>query len=61
VAAAKDRGYEILLMDAPVDSFIGFSDARWNCHLPLVDSDTIDKLIDKVKPCFKSRRTGKCS
>jgi molecular chaperone HtpG len=28
VAAAKDRGYEILLMDAPVDSFIGFSDAR---------------------------------
>jgi molecular chaperone HtpG len=49
VAAAKDRGYEILLMDAPVDShFIGFLEQKIeNCHFTRVDADTIDKLIDK--------------
>ncbi|MEO5673846.1 MAG: molecular chaperone HtpG [Chitinophagales bacterium] len=49
IAAAKDRGYEILLMDAPVDShFIGFLEhKREKIQFTRVDAETIDKLIDK--------------
>lgn len=49
IAAAKDRGYEILLMDAIADShFISFLEHKLeNSRFIRVDADTIDKLIDK--------------
>ena len=49
IAAAKDRGYEVLLMDAAVDShFISFLEHKLeNSRFVRVDADTIDKLVDK--------------
>lgn len=49
ITAAKDRGYEVLLMDAAVDShFISFLEHKLeNSRFVRVDADTIDKLIDK--------------
>jgi molecular chaperone HtpG len=49
IASATDRGYDVLLMDSPVDAhFINFLEHKQNDSLFLrVDSNTIDKLIDK--------------
>lgn len=49
VASAKDRGYEVLLMDSPVDAhFIGMLEQKLNdASFARVDADIIDKLVDK--------------
>jgi molecular chaperone HtpG len=46
---AKSRGYDVLLMDSPIDShFIDFMERKnENTAFVRVDSDTIDKLINK--------------
>ncbi|MCY7409814.1 MAG: molecular chaperone HtpG, partial [Chitinophagales bacterium] len=52
LAASKERGYEILLMDHPIDShFIGFIEQKLeNSTFTRIDSEIIDKLIDKGDP-----------
>lgn len=49
VESAKNRGYEVLNMDGPLDNhFIGFLESKWeNTKFARVDADSIDKLIDK--------------
>ena len=51
IAAAKDRGYEILKLDATLDShFINLLEQKMvdkNIHFKRVDAETLDKLIDK--------------
>lgn len=49
VLAAKDRGYEVLQLDSPIDShFIGFLEQKFeNASFSRVDADIIDKLVDK--------------
>lgn len=49
VAAAKERGYEVLWMDSPFDShFISLLEHKLtDASFARVDSDTIDKLVDK--------------
>ncbi|MBA2421593.1 MAG: hypothetical protein H0V61_00005 [Chitinophagales bacterium] len=49
VTAAKGRDYEVLWMDSPVDAhFIGLLERKLtDATFSRVDSDTIDKLVDK--------------
>ncbi|MGB3075861.1 MAG: molecular chaperone HtpG [Chitinophagales bacterium] len=49
VAAAKERGFEVLQMDSPVDAhFIGMLEQKLEeTTFARVDADIIDKLIDK--------------
>ncbi|MEO6169234.1 MAG: molecular chaperone HtpG [Chitinophagales bacterium] len=49
VVAAKDRGYEVLSMDSPVDAhFIGMLEQKLaDASFARVDADIIDKLVDK--------------
>ena len=46
---AKDKGYEIMLLDSPIISHLiqKFESKMENCSFVRVDSDTIDKLIKK--------------
>lgn len=49
VAGAKERGYEVLSMDSPVDAhFIGMLEQKLtDASFARVDADIIDKLVDK--------------
>ncbi len=49
IEAAKERGYDVLLMDGPFDShFINHLEMKLeNCSFARVDADTIEKLIKK--------------
>lgn len=49
IATAKDRGYDVLVMDSPLDAhFINHIEAKLeNTSFVRVDADTIDKLIKK--------------
>lgn len=49
IEVAKDRGYDVLVMDSPIDAhFINFIEQKIeNTSLVRVDADTIDKLIKK--------------
>lgn len=49
IQSAKDRGYDVLVMDSPLDNhFINMLEQKFDkCHFARVDSDTIDKLIQK--------------
>ena len=51
IAAAKDRGYEVLKLDATLDShFINLLEQKMadkNISFKRVDAETLDKLIDK--------------
>ncbi len=49
VAAANERGYEVLYMDSPVDAhFIGLPEQKLtDTTFARVDADILDKLIDK--------------
>ena len=49
VEKAKERGYEVLVMDSPIDAhFIDFMERKnADTSFVRVDSDTIDKLINK--------------
>lgn len=49
IQGAKDRGYDVLLMDSPLDShFINLMEQKFEkSHFSRVDSDTLDKLIAK--------------
>lgn len=52
IASAKDRGYDVLVMDSMIDPhFINFLESKLeNTSFVRVDSDTIDKLIRKDEP-----------
>lgn len=52
IATAKDRGYDVLVMDSMIDPhFINFLESKLeNSQFVRVDSDTIDKLIKKDEP-----------
>ena len=52
VDLAKDRGYDVLLMDTPIDShFVNLLESELeNSSFVRVDSDVIDKLINKEDP-----------
>ena len=55
IEAAKNRGYDVLLMDCQLDShFVNLLEAKIeNARFARVDSDSIDNLIpkeDKIKP-----------
>ena len=55
IEAAKNRGYDVLLMDCQLDShFVNLLEAKMeNVKFARVDSDSIDNLIckeDKIKP-----------
>ena len=49
IQAAKDRGYDVLVMDSPLSAhFVGKLEQKLeNVSFVRVDSDTIDKLINK--------------
>jgi len=49
INSAKERGYDILLMDSPIDShFINFLESKFEkTSFSRVDADVIDKLIKK--------------
>ncbi|MBK9480061.1 MAG: molecular chaperone HtpG [Bacteroidetes bacterium] len=49
VETAKERGYDVLVMDGPFDShFVNHLEMKLqNCSFVRVDADTIDKLIKK--------------
>lgn len=49
ISAAKDRGYDILVMDGPIDNhFVNTIEQKFeNCQFARVDADIIDKLIVK--------------
>jgi molecular chaperone HtpG len=49
ITAAKERGYDILLMDGPLDNhFINALESRFEkCHFRRVDSEVAEKLIVK--------------
>lgn len=49
IASAKDRGYDVLVMDGPFDAhFINHLESKLNdTSFVRVDSDTVDKLIKK--------------
>lgn len=49
IATAKERGYDVLTMDGPLDShFINHMESKLeNVQFARVDADTIDKLINK--------------
>lgn len=50
VQAAQKRGYDVLVLNSVIDShFAGFLERKLDkAHLKRVDSDTIDKLIEKI-------------
>ena len=54
IETAKERGYEVLVFDSPIDShFINQMESKLeNTSFVRVDADTIDKLIqkDEVQP-----------
>ncbi|WP_257656831.1 molecular chaperone HtpG [Parapedobacter lycopersici] len=49
VATARERGYDVLVLDSPIDShFIGYLEQKTEkTQLKRVDADVIDKLIEK--------------
>lgn len=49
IATAKDRGYEVLVLDSPIDShFVAYLEQKTEkTQLKRVDADVIDKLIQK--------------
>ncbi|MGV3763252.1 molecular chaperone HtpG [Parapedobacter sp.] len=49
IATAKDRGYDVLVMDSPIDShFVAYLEQKTEkTQLKRVDADVIDKLIQK--------------
>jgi molecular chaperone HtpG len=49
IASAKDRGYEVLVLDTPIDAhFVNFLESKLeNTSFVRVDADTVDKLINK--------------
>ena len=49
IATAKDRGYDVLVLDSPIDShFVGYLEQKAEkTQLKRVDADVIDKLIQK--------------
>jgi molecular chaperone HtpG len=49
IAAAKSKGYDVLILDSPLDShFVAFLEQKHeNIQLKRVDADVIDKLIQK--------------
>ncbi|WP_262246927.1 molecular chaperone HtpG [Parapedobacter soli] len=49
IATAKDRGYDVLAMDSPIDShFVAYLEQKAEkTQLKRVDADVIDKLIQK--------------
>src|SRR5690606_11995881 len=49
IATAKDRGYDVLVMDSPIDShFVAYIEQKAEkTQLKRVDADVIDKLIQK--------------
>ena len=55
VLAAREMGYEVLLMDTPLDAhFVNFLESKLeNAGFVRVDADTVDKLIKKeeAQPC----------
>ena len=55
VHAAREMGYEVLLMDTPLDAhFVNFLESKLeNTGFVRVDADTVDKLIKKeeAQPC----------
>lgn len=52
IASAKDRGYDVLVMDSMIDPhFINFLESKLeNTSFVRVDADTVDKLIRKDEP-----------
>lgn len=52
IASAKDRGYDVLVMDSMIDPhFINFLESKLeNTSFVRVDADTIDKLVRKDEP-----------
>jgi len=49
VATARERGYDVLVLDSPIDShFVGYLEQKTEkTQLKRVDADVIDKLIQK--------------
>ncbi|MBO3700409.1 molecular chaperone HtpG [Roseivirga sp. E12] len=49
IAAAKDKGYDVIVFDTPIDShFINHMETKLeNTQIKRVDADNVDKLIDK--------------
>jgi len=49
ITGAKERGYDVLLMDGPIDNhFINTIEQKFeNCHFVRVDAEVADKLINK--------------
>jgi len=52
IQGARDRGYDVLMMDSPLDNhFINMLEQKFeNSHFARVDSDTIEKLVAKDEP-----------
>ncbi|MFN5794531.1 MAG: molecular chaperone HtpG, partial [Bacteroidota bacterium] len=52
IESAKERGYDVLLMDGPFDShFINFMESKIeNSKFVRVDGDSVEKLIEKDLP-----------
>lgn len=50
IGTAKDRGYDVLVMDSPIDShFVAYLEQKTEkTQLKRVDADVIDKLIQKA-------------
>ena len=63
IQGARDRGYDVLLMDSPLDNhFINMLEQkREKSHFARVDSDTLDKLIphDEALPSKLSEEQQK--
>ncbi|MEP7263576.1 MAG: molecular chaperone HtpG [Bacteroidota bacterium] len=49
IASAKDKGYDVLVMDGAIDShFVNFAEQKWeNTQFVRVDAEIADKLIEK--------------
>jgi molecular chaperone HtpG len=52
ISAAKNKGYDVLLLDGHLDAhFVNKMEEQWkDCRFVRVDSDVIDKLIEKDTP-----------
>lgn len=63
IGTAKDRGYDVLVMDSPIDShFVGYLEQKTEkTQLKRVDADVIDKLIPRTdnKPLQLSEEESK--
>ena len=63
IATARDRGYDVLVMDSPIDShFVAYLEQKAEkTQLKRVDADVIDKLIqkDEVKALQLSEEESK--